>query len=183
MRKGTISGSELPRAISDPLQLLTTADPSSRENIWRFDKHLNALHLAIMTQPYLDYVLEGKKTIESRFSIHRYAPYNQIMKGDTILLKEPGGPVIGLCEVADAWFYRLSSKSWKLIENEFFREICVDDPQFWRERRSATYATLIRVIRARRIIPTRFQKRDRRSWVVLIPFHAQRNLNQGDKDS
>ena len=35
------------------------------------------LHLGIFTEPYLTYMLDGKKTIESRFSKNKIAPYNQ----------------------------------------------------------------------------------------------------------
>ncbi len=35
-------------------------------------------HLAVMHEPYLSYVLEGRKTIESRFSRHRVAPFDQV---------------------------------------------------------------------------------------------------------
>lgn len=36
------------------------------------------IHLGIFSQPYLTYMLEGKKTVESRLSKNKIAPYNQI---------------------------------------------------------------------------------------------------------
>lgn len=36
------------------------------------------IHLGIFSEPYLTYMLEGKKTVESRLSKNKIAPYNQI---------------------------------------------------------------------------------------------------------
>ena len=44
--------------------------------------------MAIFRQPYLDLILDGKKTIESRFSLDRRAPYNSVKNGDKIIMKE-----------------------------------------------------------------------------------------------
>ncbi len=54
------------------------------------------IHLAIFSEPYMSLVLSGEKTIESRFSRNRCAPYGEIGDGDIILLKEVAGPICGL---------------------------------------------------------------------------------------
>jgi ASC-1-like (ASCH) protein len=56
----------------------------------------NSLHLAILNEPYLEYILQGKKTIESRFSLTRVPPYKQVSKGDIVFLKQYGDPIVGL---------------------------------------------------------------------------------------
>ena len=48
------------------------------------------LHLAVFLEPYLRYILEGKKTVESRFSGRRIAPYGNVQCDDVILLKRSG---------------------------------------------------------------------------------------------
>ena len=35
-------------------------------------------HIAILRQPFFDMVLSGEKTIESRWSMNKVAPYNKI---------------------------------------------------------------------------------------------------------
>lgn len=47
------------------------------------------IHLGIFSEPYLTYMLEGKKTIESRFSKNKIIPYNQITKDDIVIVKNP----------------------------------------------------------------------------------------------
>ena len=49
-----------------------------------------AIHLAIVNDPYYKYILEGTKTIESRFSNNRVAPYNKISPNDIVLMKKAG---------------------------------------------------------------------------------------------
>jgi len=86
----------------------------SDDEIWskRIDGHLHStdsarLHLAVFVEPYLQYVLDGKKTVESRFGIHRRPPFGHVSEGDILLLKRSGGPVTGVCLVA-----RFGFMSW-----------------------------------------------------------------------
>ena len=132
-----------------------------------------ALHLAIFVEPYLQFILEGRKTVESRFSVRRGVPYKCVQKGDVVLLKRSGGPIVGLCRIADAWFYRLDPRSWDTIRKEFTEALCAQDPGFWNKRKHASFATLMRLQHVRSIAPIRCAKRDRRGWVVL-----QRSLAQ-----
>jgi hypothetical protein len=128
-----------------------------------------AIHLAIFVEPYLRLILEGQKTVESRFASRRFAPYEQAAEGDVILLKRSGGPVVGICTVAEAWFYRLDHSSWELITKRFAKAICPAGPEFWEERRNAAYASLLRVEHVRHLEPIPFPKRDRRGWAVVTP--------------
>lgn len=125
------------------------------------------LHLAIFVEPYLSYLLEGRKTVESRFATRRCAPYQRVQYGDLVLLKRSGGPILGLCEIADIWFYQLDPASWRTIRQEFAQALCAQDPAFWQARQAASFATLMRVSAARRLTPIRCPKRDRRGWIVL----------------
>lgn len=134
------------------------------------------LHLAVLVEPYLQYILAGQKTIESRFSSRRCAPYEQVRKGDIVLLKRVSGPILGICQVTDAWFYRLDTASWKEIREEFSRALCAQDPLFWETRKSASYATLMRIARVRPIEPIDCGKRDRRGWVVIQSLQNQSQL-------
>jgi hypothetical protein len=126
-----------------------------------------------MVEPFLTFLLEGTKTVESRFSANRCAPYDRVEKGDVILLKKSGGPVVGLCMVTYRWFYRLDASSWQTIRNEFTQALCAQDPHFWQDRCRASYATLMRVRHVRTITPINFEKRDRRGWVVLRDSYAE----------
>lgn len=124
------------------------------------------IHLAIFTQPFLSMVLSGEKTIESRFSRNRCAPYGEIDDGDIILLKEVAGPICGLALARRIWCYDLESEPIDRIRHRFGGGICAND-EFWSSRADALYATLIELDVPASIVPVGCDKRDRRGWVSL----------------
>jgi len=127
-------------------------------------------HLAIFTPPFLDLILEGKKTVEGRFSKVRCAPYGAVQAGDTILMKEVGGLVKGSFVVAKVEsFENLTPEKLKKLETCYSEPLCADaDPEYWQRRRASKYATLMHVANPTRYEqPFPFPKKDRRGWVVL----------------
>ena len=123
------------------------------------------IHLAIFVEPYLSYILEGKKTIESRFGVTRRAPYRKVREGDILILKRSGGPVQGICEVSQVWFYELDKENRGTIEKDFAAALCAQDPSFWRDRKCASFATLMRIRNVRPLRPFNIPKKDRRGWI------------------
>ncbi|WP_392530074.1 hypothetical protein [Nostoc sp. C117] len=117
--------------------------------------------------------------MESRFSTRKFAPYNRVDKGDVVLLKQSSGPIVGLCQVNYVWFYQLDPASWQTIKEDFATAICAQDPDFWKEREAATFATLMRIQHVKPIEPIKFVKRDRRGWVVLHESSSQLQLDLG----
>ncbi len=143
---------------------------SSLSGIGKWSKALetaNQIHLAVFNPPYLDYILEGKKTVESRFSVVRCAPYGRVEKGDILALKQASGPIVGVCLVERVWFYHLEPDTWLDIKNRFAEMLCATDPEFWESRARAEYATLMRVGLPTAVDPIPCEKRDRRGWVIL----------------
>jgi hypothetical protein len=125
-----------------------------------------SLHLAILVEPYLSFILDGSKTVESRFSVKPIAPHGRVAPGDTILLKPPGKPIVGCCSASAVWDYELDEASWSEIRSGFAGPLRAQDG-FWESRMRARFATLIRVDSAREVSPLVVPKRDRRGWVVL----------------
>ena len=125
------------------------------------------VHIAVFIEPFLGFLIEGRKTVESRFSLTRRAPFKQVAVGDLVLLKKSGGPIVGSCRVAQTWFYVIDPASWKHIRTEFAQAICAQDPDFWSTRAGAKYATLLQIEDVRTFPPRNFVKKDRRGWVVL----------------
>lgn len=136
--------------------LSDAAKPSSRVGI----------HLAIFAEPFLSKVLSGEKTMESRFSRNRCAPYGEIGDGDILLLKEVAGPICGLALARRTWCYDLAIEPIDRIRFRFGAEIGADD-KFWASRAEAAYATLIELHASATISPVSCDKRDRRGWVAL----------------
>lgn len=138
-----------------------------------------SIHLAVFVEPYLQDVLDRRKTVESRFSTRRCAPYDRVRKGDVILLKKSSGPIVGLCKVSNAWSYALEKGSWREIRREYAAALCAQDPKFWAQRKDASFVTLMRIGDVLPIEPIMIEKRDRRGWVVLQSASRQLSLGVG----
>ena len=127
-----------------------------------------SVHLAILLEPYLKYILDGTKTVESRFSKNRIAPYNMVQSGDVVLLKRAAAKSIsGVCIVSKVWFYQLDSDTWSQIRDGFSIALRAEDPAFWEQRKAAQFATLMRIAEVYPLPPIEVPKRDRRGWVTL----------------
>ncbi len=142
------------------------------------DQNLN-LHLAVCAEPYLSYMLDGKKTVESRFSSVKCSPFEKVNKGDLIFLKRVSGPVVGLCRVETVTFYELTPNTFRNIRDEFSKVIC-PAPGFWESRENASFATLITISDVQRVEPFSVGKRDRRGWVTFpLPSNGKQKCLYG----
>jgi hypothetical protein len=140
-------------------------------------------HIAVMREPYLSYVLAGRKSIESRFTRVQAPPYGRVRADDVLLLKQVAGPVTALATVVAADFYVLDPPTFQRLRDRFAAALCASDPQFWDERRDARFATLLRLGEVLPIAPLAVDKRDRRGWVVLAgrgPHRDQLGFELGD---
>ena len=126
------------------------------------------MHLAVFADPFVSLVLDGRKTVESRFSRVRCAPFDLVSEGDIIFIKKVAGPICGLVLAKRAWFYELDKQVLADIRKTYGSTICADD-EFWYHRRKASYATLIELAEPTAIPATQCNKRDRRGWVPLRP--------------
>jgi ASC-1-like (ASCH) protein len=152
---------ELRKRIRPELQSLMRNEPEWTTRVARAPQ----IHLAVLVEPYLEYLFAGKKTIESRFSIHRIAPFEKVQQDDVVLLKRSGGPVVGLALVGKAEFFHLARSTWTEVKS-YSLEICAD-AEFWRSRRNKRYGTLLHISAIVSMKPFQIDKADRRAWVVL----------------
>lgn len=129
--------------------------------------HPVQLHLAIFVEPFLSWVIDGTKTVESRFSSVRCAPWDAVKENDVVLMKQSSGPVVGTFIVGFVSSYRITGGDLDDIRCLFGDSIRAEDDEFWANRSGAKYATLMGIAAHHRIQPTPIPKRDRRGWVVI----------------
>lgn len=134
------------------------------------------LHLAVFVEPYLGWILDGSKTVESRFSAVRCAPWNAVNTGDIVLMKQMSGPVVGVFVISSVTSYTIASGVLDLIRELFGDAIRPEEEDFWDQRGHAKYATLMSIADQYHITPTPIPKRDRRGWVVLETESIQGSL-------
>jgi hypothetical protein len=151
------------------------------ERSWRdlaelFDDDTRSVHLAIMVEPFLSYILNGTKTIESRFSKNLIAPYQRIKPGDLVLLKRTAGPVVASFEASSAEFVPLDTYQCKRLKRHYSDAICADD-DFWDARQDKNFATLVGIHNVRQHEPLTIDKSDRRGWLVLRNAAAVRQMS------
>jgi hypothetical protein len=143
----------------------------------RFLRTAPSVHLAVLVEPFLKYLLEGRKTIETRFSLNRIAPFNRVTMGDLVLLKRSSGPIVGVARVELPEFFILNKDTWPKVR-AFSAEICADEG-FWRARQEKRYATLLHLGQVRVLGPIQIRKKDPRPWLILRDTHQSntgRNL-------
>jgi len=124
--------------------------------------------LAVFVEPYLELLLAGEKTIESRFSARPVAPYRKVSAGDVVLVKKAAGRIVAVFEVGDVWSFDVVPGTVDAIRERFADGLCAQ-PGLWAKAATAHFATLMSVDRIRRILPLAIPKRDRRGWVVMRP--------------
>jgi hypothetical protein len=131
------------------------------------------VHLAVFVAPYLEAILDGRKTVESRFALHRCAPYGRVQRGDIIILKKSGGPVIGLALAGKAEYFELTPSVFNELRSRFARKLFAEDDDFWTIRAQKRFATLIEIDDTVQIDTLAIDKRDRRGWVTYSAREQQ----------
>jgi len=124
-------------------------------------------HLVILKKPYLDAILTGRKTVESRFYRTRHKWLSQISKGDKLFLKASSGPVMATATVAEAkHFDNLTPRQIAELKRQYNRHIAGDE-QYWREKMNSRFGILVWLKDVQQITPRFIRKFDWRAWVVL----------------
>ena len=101
------------------------------------------IHVAVVHSPYLDAILSGRKTIESRLSKVRCDPFGVIFVGERLYFKARGGAVLATA-VADRVhsFDELTAKRVAALRREFGPAIGAQ-PDYWKAKQTARFATLV----------------------------------------
>ena len=136
-------------------------------------------HLCIFPSGWIELILDGKKTIESRFSKVRCAPFGKVHEGDIVYMKESGGPVKGMFTVAKIETFenltdaQICDLFYKEYREQIFSDISASmrrPPEKWLTAKHATFIHIADPVTFDE--PVSIDKRDPRAWVVLEhPLH------------
>ena len=136
-------------------------------------------HLAILAPGWTELILDGSKTIESRFTKVRCAPFGKVHEGDSVYLKESGGLVKGMFTVAKVETFehltegQICDLFYKEYREQIFSAMSASmqrPPEKWL---TAKHATLIHVSDPIAFDePFRYRQKGRSAWLVLdAPLH------------
>lgn len=130
-------------------------------------------HLTIFEKEVLTEMLENRKSIETRFSKHKIAPYQQIEAGDLVYIKPAGGEIIAQFYVKKVIFFEnLDAEDWEYIKKIYGPKLSLGNPQkdeeFFKSKSDSRYGTLLFIDRLETLIASPIiPKKDRRGWLVL----------------
>lgn len=131
-------------------------------------------HLVILRKEYVRAILDGRKTIESRFTRNRRAYWRKILHGDRLFIKQSSGPVCATAEVMKVRYYEgLTPEKIERLKCQHNRQILGAD-DYWQNKTDRPYGVLVWMDNIKSIKPIWIDKRDWRAWVVL-----SKNKNYG----
>ena len=124
-------------------------------------------HLVILKKLYLEAILAGNKTIESRFMKTKCSPFGLVTTGDRLFLKVSSGPVCATAVVAAVKnFENLTPEKIAEIKKQYNHLICGAD-DYWQSKMDCSSGYLVLLRDVRKISPVYIDKKDWRAWVVL----------------
>ncbi len=101
------------------------------------------IHIAILHKRYLDAILSGDKTIESRLSRIRTEPFGRVKAGERIYFKQSSGPFRATAIVRSVKSYDdLTPARVRTMRRDHNDGILGDGP-YWSAKSRATCATLM----------------------------------------
>lgn len=127
-------------------------------------------HVAILKKKWLEKILSGEKTIESRWYKQKRDPYQNIAQGDMVYLKETGKPITARARVEKVLFFnKLTEQKIKEIVHRYGKEIGM------RQEAASSflgknYCTLIVLKNPQRISPFQINKKgfgNMTAWITV----------------
>lgn len=129
-------------------------------------KQKTILHIAIFSEPFLSYFLNGKKTLESHFSKNKSLPFGKVKAGDILLLKSSGGPLKGICIVTKtSYFGPLTRQKIQELMLKYEKELCLTE-EFKKLKQYSRYVSLFTIGEILEVT-VNISKKDPRSWIIL----------------
>lgn len=128
-----------------------------------------SVHIAILRRPYLDAVLAGDKTVESRLTRTATPPWGQIQSGDRIFLKQSGGPFRAVAQAGHVESQdELTPATVDRLRRRFAARVGGDDA-YWTAKRDARYACFIELCDVAAIpnVGPAYKPQYLRAWYVL----------------
>jgi len=124
-------------------------------------------HLVILKKPYLEAILDGRKTVESRLTKTSRCPFGQVCVGDKLFLKMSSGSICATATVAAVKnFENLTPEKTAKIKQQY-NYLIGGSGEYWQSKADSKFGFLVWLADIKPIEPIRINKKDWRAWVVL----------------
>lgn len=126
------------------------------------------IHVAILKAPYIQLVLAGRKTVESRLSKVAMPPYREIAPGERLFFKASGGPFMATARADRCVFFdSLTPAKINTLKDRYNPWVCGDDA-YWHAKRQSQCASFILLRDVEPIdVGPRYAPSAYRAWFVL----------------
>jgi ASC-1-like (ASCH) protein len=105
-----------------------------------------SIHVAILNKPYLDAILSGAKTVESRLTVTPKVPFAAIQPGERIFFKQSSGPFRAMAVAGRVKFYQgLRPRDVDDLKQRWQRWVGGSDA-YWQSKRTSRYATMVELL-------------------------------------
>jgi ASC-1-like (ASCH) protein len=136
------------------------------------DVPMKQTHVAILAAKWklLEKILDGRKTIESRWYVNRTNPWNNISSGDSVYFKETGKLIEVKAEVEKVLFFdKLNDDKVKEILEKYGKRIRISilDSEFYSGK---NYCILIFLKNVKRVKPFQIDKKgfgNAAAWLTM----------------
>lgn len=127
-----------------------------------------SIHVAILRKPYLDAILQGEKSIESRLTRNRQPPFGRIEPGERLFIKQSGGPFRAIARAAAVEQHEdLTPDDIRALQRHYASTVG-DAPAYWRSKATSRYAVFITLADVEPIdVGPAYHANGYRAWHVL----------------
>ncbi len=118
-------------------------------------------HIAIMRKNWhlIEKLLAGTKTVETRWSVNKVAPWNKVSVGDTVYFKNAGEPVIAKATVSQILqFQDLTVEIRTQIASEYARQDGLSAAELLAWGSHKNYCTIVHLINSQLVTPFHINK-------------------------
>lgn len=125
-------------------------------------------HIVILKKKYYDMIISGEKTIESRFSLNKTAPYGKVQIGDELLLKVIGCDVTATARVKDVeYFEELYPDRINKIRVRYGKDIGSTKMSEWMDTMTKNYGTLVWLTDVKEVEPISVKRSCGAGWLII----------------
>ena len=127
-----------------------------------------------MREPYVTFILDGRKTIESRFHKTRTLPFQKVVAGDILFLKRWDGALRGVMLIGDTEYHGPMQDGEAEALLRKYRAALAIGESFIFEKKNSKYASLLSILDRTATDHVPCTKADGRAWVVLAHRQSAR---------
>ncbi len=124
-------------------------------------------HIVILKSKYFNMIVNGEKTIESRFSMNKSAPYNKVNVNDTLLIKQTGKDVTHTAVVTKVEYFELTPQLVENIRVKYGKQIGSTDKTEWQTTYLKKYCTLVWLNNVTPITPLKVPRSCGAGWIIV----------------